>query len=77
MKIGPAPELPCGHPVSERQHGHAARVCEYALERSLRVVCAWCGRHLRGPHDASLEETSHGICAGCLAGMRRSLGAAA
>lgn len=31
----------------------------------MRVVCAWCGRHMRGPQDAPPERTSHSICDSC------------
>ena len=31
----------------------------------LKVVCAWCGKHLRGSETA--DEVSHGICASCQA----------
>lgn len=31
----------------------------------MRVICAWCGRHMRGPQDAPPERTSHSICDSC------------
>lgn len=30
----------------------------------MKVVCAWCGKHLRG--ERSDPEVSHGICKQCL-----------
>ena len=32
---------------------------------SMKVVCTWCRKHLRGPENADL--VSHGICEPCLA----------
>ena len=29
----------------------------------MKVICAWCNKHLRGPEDAEL--ISHGICPEC------------
>jgi len=29
----------------------------------VKVVCAWCGRHMRGPKNAEL--VSHGLCKKC------------
>jgi hypothetical protein len=29
----------------------------------VKVICAWCKKHMRGKHDA--EKTSHGICDKC------------
>ena len=31
----------------------------------LKVVCAWCGKHLKGSETA--DEVSHGICEACQA----------
>lgn len=37
----------------------------------IKVVCAWCKKHLRGPAEASIERTSHGICDSCAATWRK------
>ena len=33
----------------------------------LKVICAWCGKHLEGSEDA--DEVSHGICEVCREGV--------
>ncbi len=33
------------------------------MDHEMRVVCAWCGKHLRGSETA--ERVSHGICKEC------------
>lgn len=30
---------------------------------SIKVVCAWCGKHMNG--DKNAEEVSHGMCDKC------------
>lgn len=37
----------------------------------VRVVCAWCGAHLRGPAEAPADRVSHGICRGCAEAWRK------
>jgi hypothetical protein len=32
----------------------------------IKVICAWCGKHLRNVEDKQ-EGTSHGICPACFA----------
>lgn len=31
----------------------------------MTVLCAWCGKHLKGSEDGNDERISHGICKGC------------
>lgn len=33
------------------------------MDHEMKVVCAWCDKHLRGPEDA--PQVSHGICMPC------------
>lgn len=33
------------------------------MAENIKVVCAWCGKHMRGDKDAA--QISHGICAEC------------
>lgn len=56
--------------------GHSSTL-EYLLASAawgpseIRVVCSWCGGHLRGPLEAPPERTSHGICGECAKKWRR------
>lgn len=39
---------------------------------TMKTVCAWCLKHLKGPEHASL--VSHGMCPDCFNNARRQLG---
>lgn len=62
---------------AEQQHwqngtrdGAVCTFCESREEPSMKetgltVICAWCGKHLRGPRNSDPPNTSHGICTAC------------
>lgn len=41
-------------------------------QRKVKIVCAWCGRHIKG-HPGNLD-VSHAICPGCSAFMLADAG---
>jgi hypothetical protein len=43
------------------------------MSESLKVICAWCKTHIRGPASAPDHAVSHGICPACLERERAKL----
>ncbi|MCW8137282.1 MAG: hypothetical protein KIT58_00045 [Planctomycetota bacterium] len=55
----------------ERSAAVEELVATAAFGGELKVVCAWCGAHLRGPREAPPDRVSHGICEGCAKAWRK------
>ena len=59
-------ERPAGHIVHRRVDPKWGR-------RQLHVLCAWCGKFLRGPRGPALM-VSHGLCEKCKAKLLKEAG---
>ena len=35
------------------------------MSDELKVICAWCNRHMSGPADAPADRVTHTVCKDC------------